>query len=144
MGYFEALHAEFVDFWPKRRFDLTDVQWSAFHSSHRLSLETWQKLRVVIGLYSLAILLWSFINSALHGHIGYWFIYLTNWTLCIETAYLLLAAFAAYKCGDATGTKLSPEEAKLTHVLFYLRNILGPATIFVGIMYVKNIRRFLF
>ena len=38
-----------------------------------------------------AVLLWSFINMAEKGDGGYWFIYLTHWTLVLEVVYLALA-----------------------------------------------------
>lgn len=102
--------------------------------------EAYLAVRTVLALMFLAHWLWSLIAEF---QAGYWFIYLTHWSLTIETAYFCFAAFSAWAArAEHRATQAEPDaEPKDTRLPWYvattwaLYHVAMPISLAVFFMY---------
>jgi hypothetical protein len=89
-------------------------------------------------------LIWSFYDMAAKGDGGYWFIYLTHWTLVLENVYLGVAAYVTSKyAGPSSKTTTANDAAAaednrlpcIIQVMWLLNAIVLPASFFVFVLY---------
>ena len=83
----------------------------------------------------------TFMNTVLLGYLlqtylahplGYWFIYLTNWTLSVQCAYLTLAVYAAWHAGHANAPAAPP---RYLPALLYLQGVALPGSALVTLLF---------
>ena len=91
-------------------------------------------MRCFLASVMVAVWCWSFGDSFHKNETQYWFIYWTHWTLSVEVAYLLLAAFATWRFLDspAGAKEPTPWWVKGTWVLY---DVAFPGSFFVMLLY---------
>ncbi len=62
----------------------------------------------------------------------YWFIYLTNWTLSVQCAYLTLAVYATWHAGQASAPAAPP---RYLPALLYLQGVALPGSALVTLLF---------
>lgn len=107
-----------------------------FGTSHRLSLRKFFALRCSLAVLFLVFLVTDLI---LRFQSGYWWIYLTRWTFFLETVYLVLACYVAWraraslKAQGPTWTEAAEAQRlpRSVQVMWLLWSIVMPASIVI-------------
>jgi hypothetical protein len=127
-----ALRQEFK--WDKIHF--TDViAWNkGFTQSWVFKDEkTYLTIRITFAILVLGILLWSSLDMAVPGDYEYWWIYLTHWTLVVESMYFVSAAYTTWRAFTNKEQKLSADKHMI--LSWVLHDIAYPSTCLVMIMF---------
>ena len=78
------------------------------------------------------VLLGYWLQTWLIHPLRFWFIYLTNWTLSVQCAYLTLAVYATWHAGQAAAPTAAP---RYLPALLYLQGIALPGSALVTLLF---------